>query len=223
MVSGLCIQPGSMKRPEVPFRSIPTSRWRAGAALTSDPHVSDWSPAFSQDGSEIVFARAHSNRAYSLGGSVWDAWDIYIMKSDGTHLRRITREKYYRLESACFSSDGKSVLYSAAAAGRGRLLSCIFEVNVMGNNAPTVPAEDRPQMGKYASWASWPNVAPNGQRVAFISDRKVPFRYDILIMDRDGGNQVSLGGYEKVSRYNQQPIFTPDGCQYLVFGQPAIR
>src|SRR5262245_20921074 len=65
--------------------------------LTGEPVTNDLMPSYSPDGSQIVFARAHRHRRYSLGGWTWDDWDVYLMKSDGSDLKRITQKKYYGL------------------------------------------------------------------------------------------------------------------------------
>jgi Tol biopolymer transport system component len=179
--------------------------------LTRGANVYDSSPAYSADGSMIVFARAHRNRPYSLGGSTWDKWDLYSMKSNGSDLQRITREGYYTLQSPNFSIDGAKLIFSAIPMGSGGPLSTIFEVDAHGRAPPTVPANDQPKPGRYASWGSEPRLSPDGSRIVFVSDRQSPFRYDIFTAGRDGSNPIAIGVTAAVSRYNQSPVFTPDG------------
>ena len=81
--------------------------------LTSNKEVSDSMPCYSADGSEIVFARAHRHRPYSLGGWTWDNYDAYVMNSDGTNLRRITHQNYYQLIRPKFLVQGKTLIYAA--------------------------------------------------------------------------------------------------------------
>lgn len=178
--------------------------------LTRDPNVFDSSPAYSADGSKIAFARAHRHRAYSLGGDTWDQWDLYVMNSDGTNLRRITRQEYYTLAAASFSIDGDTVIFSAVFTGE-RLISTIFEVDAGGRELPMVPPRDPPRPGRYAAWGSDPHLSPDGRRVTFISDRNYAYQYDIFVMDRDGSSGVPIDVTSTVSKYNQSPVFTPDG------------
>ena len=42
------------------------------------------------DGTEIVFARAYRHRPYSMGGWTWDDWDVCVVQSNGTKVRRVT-------------------------------------------------------------------------------------------------------------------------------------
>ena len=182
--------------------------------LTRDPYVFDSSPAYSADGSKIVFARAHRHRPYSLGGETWDKWDIYLlMNSDGSELQRITRQDYYILQSPNFSIDGQRVVYSASAiqSSAGDTLSTLFEVGTSGREPPNIAPNDEPMLGRHAIWAAEPRLSADGSRIAFISDRQSPFHYDILISSPDGARPVAIGVAKTVSKYNQSPVFSADG------------
>ena len=48
--------------------------------LTRDP-ASDGSPSWSPDGRRIAFLRRHNGMA-----------DVYVMRADGTHVRRLTHD-----------------------------------------------------------------------------------------------------------------------------------
>ena len=190
--------------------------------LTKDANVYDSNPACSSDGSEIVFARAHRSRPYSFGGITWDNWDLYVIKSDGSDLQRITEQKYYILQAPQFSRDGTTVVFSAEAlTGHGSQPSTLFEVDVSGATPPQVPAMDQPQTGRYAVWASEPCLSPDGTRIAFISDRKAAFHYEIFVADRDVANRIPLG-ITRVRRYNQRPIFAPDGKSIWFLAGPEL-
>src|SRR5262249_6162990 len=116
--------------------------------LTNDAGVSDLMPAYSSDGSRITFARAHLHRPYSMGGWTWDDWDVYVMNSDGTELRRVTREKYCGLNSPKFLRDDEIIVYSADAdRGQGELTSSVFEVEATGDQRPKDLTKDRRQGG----------------------------------------------------------------------------
>jgi TolB protein len=91
--------------------------------LTNTPNVSDSTPSFSADGSQLTFKRAHRYRPYSMGGWTWDDWDVYVMDVDGKQRRRITQQKYYGLRTPRFSRDSKTVIYSAD----GRCRQCAHD------------------------------------------------------------------------------------------------
>jgi Tol biopolymer transport system component len=180
--------------------------------LTNTTGVTDSAPSFSPDGSRIAFARAHRHRPYSMGGMIWDQWDIYVMNADGTDARRVTQEKYYLLNAPAFSHDGQKIVFAAEAVGKNTA-QMIFEVEVSGD-APPKPLTGRPT-NDTGAWATDPGISPDGSRIAFISDRGKPFHYDIYLMSRDGANPTALNVLN-VSRYNQSPVFMPDS-RHLVF------
>jgi Tol biopolymer transport system component len=183
--------------------------------LTDDANVSDFGPSYSPDGSKIVFGRAHRHRPYSMGGWTWDNYDVYTMNRDGSQLRRITQQNYYQISQPRFSRDGKSVIYSASVRRvmRGTITTG-FQADAKGSQPPKPLAKDAPTDGKYAAWVSRPAVSPDGNSIAFFSDRADPFRYDLYVMNGDGTNPRPLG-ITKISHYNDKAVFTPDGKSVL--------
>jgi TolB protein len=184
--------------------------------LTSDEDVSDWGPAYSRDGSQIAFARAHKYRPYSLGGWVWDDWDVYAMDADGGNVKRLTHNNYYGSgSSVTFSPDGKKLLFCADSSD---LNFNVFEVAVDGSAPPKTGVPQPTSAGDYAAWASDPAYSADGQQVAVISDRDTKFGYDILLIDLASGNPRALR-VTTVSDYNKQPVFAPDSKQiYFLAG-----
>jgi len=182
--------------------------------LTNDPAANDSIPAYSPDGSHIVFARAHRHRPYSMGGWAWDNWDLYVMKSNGTEPRRITRQKYYGVSSPKFLPDGSNIIYSAdARLNPPDLSTTIFVVDSSGEQPPKPLTQDYSSRVKGGARASAPDVSKGGS-IAFISDRMEPYHYDIFMSNLDGTGVKSLG-VTNVSRYNQDPTFMPDGTSLL--------
>jgi Tol biopolymer transport system component len=178
--------------------------------LTDTADVSDSYPTFSADSKQIAFARAHQYRSYSMGGKIWDQWDIYVMNADGTQLRRITREQYapYSIITPRFSPDGKVILFAAQKHG-DREKARIFEVDVNAGTPPKALNAPDGQTKEHGAWASEPAYSPDGSRIVFISDRHEPYQYDLFIMDRDGKNPKPLG-ITSISHYNQKPAFARD-------------
>jgi Tol biopolymer transport system component len=178
-------------------------------------NVHDSSPSYSPGGSEIVFARADRHRRYSMGGWTWDDWDVYIMKADGTQVRRITGQKYYNLSTPWFSGGGKSVVYAAFADRRQHdLCPVLFEVDCAGNRPPLLLSRDRDTSVRCGAWASEPRLSNDGEHIVFISDRLTSYHYDVMVMDRDGSHPRPLG-VTSVSRYNCAPAFLPDGKEII--------
>lgn len=181
-----------------------------GEQLTNEAGVSDWIPKFSPNGLQIVFARAHRHRRYSMGGWTWDNWDVYIMDADGGKVRRLTNNNYYRISGVEFSRNGNSILFSAASD----LGTNVFDVSVEGSTFPKPGIPQPASPGKYGTWASEPDCSPDGKKIVVISDRATRFHYDLVLIDVASGNAKALRA-TSVSRYNTQPVFTPDGRQIL--------
>ena len=183
--------------------------------LTRDPDVSDSLPRYSPDGAQIVFARAHRHRPYSMGGWTWDDWDVYVMDAGGGNLRRVTQKKHYGINKVLFSRDGQSVIYSAETdRGSSDSVVSVFEASVDGAASPTSVTSRPKSAGKHYAWASDPGLSADGRYFVFISDRDAPYHYDLVLMDRQNGNSRSLATTQ-ISRYNQHPVFTPDGKRIL--------
>ena len=178
--------------------------------LTNDPQKSDQMPSYSRDGAHIAFARAHRHRAYSMGGWTWDNWDVYVIRSDGSDLRRITNDSYYEAGSPRLSANGKRVIYSATRNGENDLSTAVFSADLDGKTAP-YPLLSLPSgTTRIGAWASDPALSRDSQLIAFISDRAKPFHYDVLLANSDGTNLQPLG-VAAVSRYNRNPVFIPGG------------
>ena len=190
--------------------------------LTTDTTVSDCDPAFSADGTKITFARAHWYREYSMGGMVWRDWDVYVMNADGTEVKRLTTKKYYGMSSPNFTRDSKAIVYSGDAAypdaeKASDTLRTLLQVSVENPGEPTVllPLPKRPKPGKsQGAMGSDPDLATDGTRIAFISDKTEPFSYDVCTVKSDGSDWVSLK-VTSTSGYNQQPRYLPDGKSVL--------
>ena len=182
--------------------------------LTSDPGTNDSMPSYSSDGSRIVFARAHRHRPYSMGGWTWDDWDLYVIKSDGTQLRRVTQQKSYGVGSPKFLPDGSHIVYSAAPDRTRGPSPTILVADVSGEQPPRPLTNDYAARKQGGAWASAPDVSSDGRSITFISDRVKPYHYDVFIMNRDGTAPRPLG-LTTISRYNQHPAFLPDGRSLL--------
>jgi WD40-like Beta Propeller Repeat len=62
---------------------------KRGRIVTNQEGTADSSPAFSRDGKQITFVRAHRYRRYSMGGMTWDDYDIYVANDDGSNVPRL--------------------------------------------------------------------------------------------------------------------------------------
>jgi len=146
-------------------------------------------PAFSADGSRIAFVSQRDGNA-----------EIYVMNADGTGATRLTNDPQPDGRPA-FTPDGQAlVFHSARTAGKQQ----IWVVNVDGT-ALTQLTRD--------SVNSAPTVSPDGQTIAYVSQRNKDA--DIWLMARDGSNQRQFT--RSPQQRESDPHFLRDGTlAYLV-------
>ncbi len=167
--------------------------------------ANDASPAFSPDGSLIVFTR---DKTYNWGGqaSNWDAGGVLcLMRLDGTGLRQITEDGSMAIDPH-FSPDGKTILFW----GEDGLFTVAVAVD--GSGPP------RPLGGLSGREATY---SPDGRTIAFLQGQYSPDQRIFTaradgsgprrLAHQDGEQLASPGG----GRF--RPTFTPDGKQILFF------
>ncbi len=170
----------------------------------------DANPVFSSDGKRIVFSRATLRRPYIMGGWTWDHWDIWVINSDGSGLKRTTSQQYRLKLSPLFMQKINQIVFDAE---KDDLFALFATAELPGS----VPNEfgGRPKVGqKGGEWAMHANLSIDGKHMVFSSDRVVPFERDLRIMNSDETNSQPLG-VTSVSDYNQNPVFMPDGDSIL--------
>jgi Tol biopolymer transport system component len=172
----------------------------ATTKLTHDDHQSDFLPRYSPDGKKIVFGRAYRNRPYSMGGTIWDNWDICEMDADGKNVKRLTTENYHQLYRMVPKSDG-SIVYSAGTD------AVAYTITNGDRKVKQISSDSDAEMKPHA-WASDIMISPDESTMVFASDRTRAFWYDVCI-STDGNNATGLVGAK--SRYNRYPDFAPDG------------
>jgi TolB protein len=136
----------------------------------TDHLASDYSPAWSPDGSKIAFA---SDRA---GGT---ANDIYVMNADGTDVRRITSSKAIE-EYPTWSPDGTRIAFSSQSAGE------IWVVNVDGSGLHNLSGQR--EEGARDGAPTW---SPDGTLIAFSSGPEGA-RKEVYVMKVDGSDRTRL-------------------------------
>ncbi len=115
-------------------------------------------PAWSPDGRQLVFS--------GLTGGVSDLW---VVGADGTGLRRLTDDRFADLHPV-WSPDGRTIAFTTDRGPRADFDRLLWEnyriafYDLASDRVEVLPAMDE---GKNVS----PQWAPDGQTVAFVSDR----------------------------------------------------
>ena len=173
--------------------------------LTSNPHY-DTSPAWSPDGQRIAFA---SNMFALDGEKARLVFDICVMNADGGDPQRLTNNPHDDRDPS-WSPDGQRIVFSARREGHVvHNLDITYEIYVMDADGQN---KQRLTDNRNNDWE--PSWSPDGQRIAFASDRKGDIsNFDIYVMDADGGNQQKLTTHRA---WDGSPSWSPDG-QRIVF------
>ena len=159
----------------------------------------DLSPSWSPDGKRIAFASFRRDREGNL-----PHFDIYVMDADGGNQQRLT-ENPHEDRYPSWSPDGKRIVFSARREGHFRNdFGISYEIYVMDADGGN---QQRLTENRNNDWG--PSWSPDGERIAFASDRKGNLEnFDIYVMDADGGNQQRLTN-NRVD--DGSPSWSPDG------------
>jgi TolB protein len=154
--------------------------------LTADSHP-DRSPSWSPAGDRIVFA---SRRASN--------WDLYVMRADGSDLRRLTEHPSYDGEPA-WSPDGRLIAFTSMRDGQLDIYTLDLD------------SGDLRRITSHPSADSQPTWAPDGRRLAFTSWRDG--NQEIYITDVEGSAIVNLTNHPAP---DHSPAWSPDG-RFIAF------
>lgn len=140
----------------------------------------DRNPSPSPDGKWLRFARAQASHQSMWGDTRPDSWDVFECRTDGSAVRQLTYAAFFQLGSLSHSPDGTKLYFSAAPG----VDSEIYELALDSTGAL------RQLTSGGNSWFA--AASPDGRRIAFVSDRTVPYRYEVWTMAADGTDQRQL-------------------------------
>lgn len=160
------------------------------------------SPAWSSDGSKIVFVGPRD--------------ELSVMGADGSSASVVGR--FDGVSYPTWSPDGHEILFSALSGG----VSQLFVVHPDGTGLQQLTHVPTPN-GNGPNFASW---SPGGEQIAF-SMRRSPSNttMDIFVMNADGTHIRDLTGQEASGIDRAAPQWSPDGGRivYTVATTPTNK
>lgn len=162
--------------------------------------------SYSPDGQWIAFASNRAGYTEKLEGEDKKFFeqdpsymmDIYIMKADGTQVKRLTTSKGYD-GGPFFSADGKKITWRRFAPNGAT--AEIYTMNVDGSDQKEITHL------KAMSWA--PFFHPSGDYIIFGSSVLGYSNFELFIVDSAGKHDPVRVTF--MDDFDGLPVFTPDG------------
>lgn len=162
----------------------------------------DGSPAWSPDGTQIVFLRESLSRD-----------ELYVMDADGTGVRPLKTLGLDAFEPA-WSPEGTRIAVGESqprglGLGRGHTFGEVYVMNADGTGAVRLTNS----AGGKAEVACCPSWSPDGTRMVFSQGiAGLPARIRLYVMNADGTNVTPLITGPHATG-NDDPTWSPDGTR----------
>lgn len=186
----------------VPLVKVLYFKLMVDRALSTQGTPTEWNglyfssrPSFSPDGRFLLFS------AYRRGDS-----DIYVMRVDGTGLKRLTQNGAINYEPG-FSPDGRTIVF---VVGKDRLSGRLYRMEADGSNQQPLTYNSAAELS--------PSFAPDGTKIVFARAAlpvttgdigPIGAEWDLHVLTLDGSTEFPI-------THERYPLasacsFSPDG------------
>lgn len=143
-----------------------------------------------------------------MGGMTVDNWDICLMPSKGGAVRRVTNFNSYGAGRPHFLPAKNQLLYYASGTYPD-ITQYLMRVDARTGLRKNITPKPNPKSSA-AAMGTDADVSKDGKKIAFLSDRRRNYAYDIWVMNTNGSGAKPLGAVKSWT-YNSHPVLAPDG------------
>jgi TolB protein len=149
--------------------------------------------------------------------AVYPGYDIFVSKTDGSDIKRLTDAPGYDAE-ATINPKTKKIIYTSMASGDLDLWTMNLDGSAKKQLTKTYGYDGGPVLsrdGKKIAWrAGHPETAETKKKYADLlkEDLTSPMKMELFVADADGKNAKQITNFGCASF---APTFTPDGKQLL--------
>ncbi len=132
--------------------------------------------------------------------------EIYVMNVDGSNQTRLTNHPGYD-GNPVWSPNGQRIAFTSGRGGNAEIYVMNADGTGVSRLTDATDVWNEPSLSPFTGDPAW---SPDGQRIAFASNRESVSGSEVYVMNADGTN-VSRLAPNYVSHWSSNPTWSPDG------------